>query len=81
MANKPKAVITVETHKLTIVRQLHEPIFLWCEQCAAQVEMIAPEFAATILGVKVREIYRRIEQGKLHFFETETGEVFICHKH
>ena len=40
--------------------------------------MISPELAASVFDVHIREIYRRIEQGDLHFFETKAGEVFIC---
>ena len=40
--------------------------------------MATPELAASVLGVHIREIYRRIEQGDLHFFETKIGQVFIC---
>jgi aerobic-type carbon monoxide dehydrogenase small subunit (CoxS/CutS family) len=78
---KRKKVITIETFQRTVIRQApNKTQILWCEFCQAEVEMTAPELAATILGVKVREIYRRIEQGKLHFFEMETGEVFICQR-
>ncbi|HVE57637.1 MAG TPA: hypothetical protein VNB22_12460 [Pyrinomonadaceae bacterium] len=40
--------------------------------------MTPPSQAANLLGITQREIFRRLEQGNLHFFETETGEVFIC---
>ncbi len=76
---KRKKVITIETFQRTVIRQNeHQPQILWCEFCQAEVEMTTPELAANILGVTVREIYRRLEQGDLHFFETEPGEVFIC---
>ncbi|MEK7724358.1 MAG: hypothetical protein AAB336_08435 [Acidobacteriota bacterium] len=76
---KRKKVITIETFQRTVIRQTpNQTQILWCEFCRAEVEMAPPEFAATILGVKLREIYRRIERKEQHFFETETGEVFIC---
>jgi len=76
---KRKKVITIETFQRTVIRQNLTPTQnLWCEFCQAEVEMTTPELAATILDSRVREIYRRIEQGDLHFFETVTGEVFIC---
>jgi hypothetical protein len=40
--------------------------------------MTDPPTAAQSLGLTQREIFRRIEKGELHFFETERGEVFIC---
>lgn len=76
---KQKKVITIETFERTVIRQTSNQIQnLWCEFCQAEVEMTTPELAANILGVTVREIYRRIEQGKLHFIEMKPSEVFIC---
>lgn len=74
-----KKVITIETLQRTVIRQApNKTQILWCEFCQAEVEMTTPELAANILGVRVREIYRRIEQGNLHFFESDAGEIFIC---
>ena len=74
-----KKVITIETWQRTVIRQSsNQTQNLWCEFCQAEVEMATPELAASVLGVHIREIYRRIEQGDLHFFETKIGQVFIC---
>lgn len=76
---KRKKVITIETIQRTVIHQTsNNPLIIWCEFCQAKVEMTTPEVAANIQGIKVREIYRRIEKGELHFIETETGRVFIC---
>lgn len=76
---KRKKVITIETFQRTVIRQApNKTQILWCEFCQAEVEMTTTELAAKILGVKVREIYRQLERGDLHYFETEAGEVFIC---
>jgi hypothetical protein len=76
---KLKKVITIETFQRTVIhRGLNQPSKIWCEFCQAEVEMTAPELAAKISGIKVREIYRCIENREFHFFETETGDVFIC---
>jgi len=40
--------------------------------------MVAPERAATMLDVAPREIYRRIENGELHFLECADGGLFVC---
>ena len=40
--------------------------------------MLVPEKAARLIGVTPREIYRRIEQGSLHFVESENGSLLIC---
>lgn len=76
---RQKRVIIIETRQRTVVRQnSNQTKTLWCEFCQAEVEMVSPELAASSLGISVREVYRRIELGSLHFFEKETDEVFIC---
>jgi hypothetical protein len=40
--------------------------------------MVAPEGAAEMAHASTREVYRRVESGKLHFVETTTGDLFIC---
>jgi hypothetical protein len=78
MRRKQKAVITVETHRLTVLRKQRPSVFAWCEQCGREVEMFTCEAAAALLGVKLREVYRRVEKGSLHFLENEDGSVLIC---
>jgi hypothetical protein len=74
-----KKIITIETLQRTVIRQnAPQTQNLWCEFCQAAVEMISPELAAKISGVNVREVYRQIEKGSVHFVETESGSVFIC---
>jgi hypothetical protein len=74
-----KKIITIETFQRTVICQTPNlSQTLWCKFCRAEVEMTAPENAATILEVGVREIYRRIEEGGLHFIELENGQVFVC---
>lgn len=74
-----KKTITIETIQRTVIYQnSNQPSKIWCEFCQTEVKMTVPNIAATILGTTEREIYRRVEQGNLHFIETETGEIFIC---
>ena len=75
---KTRTEITLHTIERKVFLSESKTINIWCEFCAAEVEMISPELAASIFGIHIREIYRRIEQGDLHFFETETGQVYIC---
>lgn len=76
---KRTRTITVETWQRIVIRQIpRQTPKIWCEFCLADVEVTPPNQAASVLGITQREIFRRLEQGNLHFFETETGEVFIC---
>jgi hypothetical protein len=49
-----------------------------CRTCGENVKMIAAEKAAAICRCSRRKIYRCIEEGDLHFFETPDGEALVC---
>jgi len=49
-----------------------------CRICGDDVKMIAAEKAAAICHCSRRKIYRWIEEGYLHFFETPDGDVLVC---
>lgn len=49
-----------------------------CPFCFDHSPMVAAEVAAGILRVSSREIYRRVEQGTIHFVETAEMKVLIC---
>ena len=78
MKIRRRTEVTVRTHQVTTVRPLRQPFLAWCEACAARVPMVAPEGAVEMARTSTREVYRRIESGKLHFVETATGDLFIC---
>jgi len=40
--------------------------------------MVTADEAANLAGVTTRTVYRRIEQGKVHFMETAEGRVLVC---
>ena len=40
--------------------------------------MVTPDEAAALCDVSTRVIYRYLEDGAMHFIETEKGELFIC---
>lgn len=48
-----------------------------CPDCAA-AWMISPDEAALALGATTRSIYRWIEKGRVHFFESGSGTVLVC---
>jgi len=74
---KRRTEVMVETHRLLAIRRSPAPRG-WCEQCARDVDRATPEEAAAIARVNVRTIYRRLEEGNLHFVERSGGEVWIC---
>ena len=76
MNRKRKIEITVENTLLIIRRSPLPPV--WCVECPAPTQMLAPEEAAALLGVSTRAIYARAEAGQLHFVETPEGKLLVC---
>src|SRR5262245_10055606 len=60
------------------INQLNVEVLAACRICGEDVKMIAAEKAATVCRCSRRKIYRWIEEGDLHFFETPAGEVLVC---
>lgn len=77
MGGKRRTIITVESHRLTVIRS-RQPIEIWCERCGQELPMLTPEAAAAHAGISPRAIYRCIESGELHFIETGGGALLIC---
>lgn len=50
----------------------------WCSRCATEVVVVTPERAATLTLVTVRTINRMVENGTLHFIETQEGWLLLC---
>jgi hypothetical protein len=74
---KRKTEITFEVEETTVVRQpAAQIVTAFCPQCRAPVEMLAPEIAAALCQVSEREIFRLLENGRLHFVEAE--RIFVC---
>jgi hypothetical protein len=79
LKQRRRTQITIETRKLTIIRQRNRCSGqVWCEACGAEVKLLAPEHAAALAGIATRVLYRQIEAGCLHFQELDDGRLFIC---
>ena len=73
---KQKAEITLEVEETIILRQGGKILTDFCPQCRALVEMITPQIAAALIGLSEREIFRLIENGRLHF--SKPKRPYIC---
>ena len=79
MTTIKRKIITIETRQRTVIRYTPRSIKkIWCEFCAAEVEMATPDEAVSRFGFRASEIYRRLAQGDLHFIEGENGLPDIC---
>lgn len=71
---KRKILVRIERRLIAKSCENEETVF--CGQCVG--EMIHAQFAADLFGISSREIYRCIEAEKIHFFETEKKQVYVC---
>jgi hypothetical protein len=70
--------ITIETERILVVSRRPGAILRWCEECGEEVRFVRPEEAAAVASVSTRAIYRRVEERRIHFAETEDGLLFVC---
>jgi hypothetical protein len=72
-----KTEIVVERDQIIVVRKKTGPMQA-CGSCEARSPMVTLDEAASIAGVTARAIYRNVEEGRLHFLETDKGGLLIC---
>lgn len=72
---------TIETEDVLIIRNKKRKSFSAdCEICGCNSQMITPRQAALIIQTTQREIFRLVEENKLHFIEFQDGDLFVCAK-
>jgi hypothetical protein len=81
MKKMKRTEITIETHRVLVIRRPKSSFLAWCAACAEQSQMITPVEAAVLARVSTRPIYRWIEADKLHFTETPDGLLHVCLMH
>ena len=70
--------ITIETRrKLVINRRQKRVVRDLCAPCGAERHMVTVEYAALLSGLSLRQLFRHVEGGRLHFLETPKGS-FVC---
>ena len=70
--------VTVETDEIAIIRGSQDKVLILCPECADAVVMITPDQAAVMACTNTREIYRRVEEGRVHSVETPEGFLLVC---
>ena len=78
MRKKRQTTITIDTHRVMILRQHRSGAQAWCPRCAGRVEMLPAEKAAAAAGLSCRTIYRWVEAEMVHFVEEAGGQLLIC---
>ncbi len=70
--------LTVERSEFFAAQTSRGPTFSRCVQCGGNARFVTPAEAARSSGESLREIFRRIEAGEVHFQETPEGALLIC---
>jgi hypothetical protein len=70
--------IVIETEQIQISFNSNSLGLMICRECERDKPMIPVEKIAEKTIWKLREIFRLVEAGKVHFFEREDGKVFVC---
>jgi hypothetical protein len=80
MKKKTRQIETTVELSETVVVRGSAASWRLCRECEpATVALMAnPEDAALLAGIPTRVIYRRLESGSIHSFETSDGSVFVC---
>lgn len=79
MTNAKKILITTTSREIFIVRHGGQKTLRgFCPNCEREVEMLTLDEAVRVSGQSSRAIVRRVEQGSLHFAETDDGHLLIC---
>ena len=80
MRHKRKIKITVTRRESLYMRGERRTVNMssWCSQCGGEFAVLIPSLAAEFLSVSTREIYRMVEDGRVHYVEAPDQELFIC---
>ena len=77
-AIRRRVEITIEREVVSVVYQPAANVTGWCRQCGKDVLFLSADAAATTQNISTREIYRWLDDNRLHFQESPAGAVFIC---
>ncbi len=78
-AREPRRVeITVEREVMSVSYEPASGVTGWCEGCRRDVLLLTAEAAAMTTGISARELYRRLDENRIHFREFPSGAVLIC---
>jgi hypothetical protein len=68
----------IERSLLVSARKPRPQKAIKCPRCLAETSLMLPEEASSLSNFSLREIFRRVEAGRVHFVETPEGRLFIC---
>lgn len=78
MKIKRRTEITIETERILAMTNANLTIYADCASCAKRVQFLKTDDAAKVSGKSSRQIFRLVENERLHFQETPEGSLLIC---
>ena len=69
--------ISIQTEEAVVLKAYKGDGDVRCKQCVAPSRMVTAEEAARLFRLPIRQVYRLIEVGQLHF-EDAAGRVLVC---
>ena len=68
----------IETREVWVIKRSGDVAAAWCAECGQQVGMLTPEEAASRTHLSARAIFRRVEDGSIHYVELSNGGLLVC---
>lgn len=69
--------ISIQTEEAVVLKAYKGGGDRRCRQCVAPSRMVTAEEAAGLFRLPIRQVYRLVEAGQLHF-EDAAGKVLVC---
>ena len=73
-----KREIIIEVERVRVIYNRRSRCLKWCAFCRKDVELLTLEEAMEIAGLKPETIRDRIEQGRIHLYQTRADKPQIC---
>jgi len=75
---KKRTATTIETKRLLIIRSGRRKVVrAWCGSCRRERSLLTIEYAAFLSRLSQRQLFREVENGRLHFSE-RLGRPLLC---
>lgn len=79
MRRTKRTITKTETREIFIVRRINNSSrVLRCDECRRETEWLTLAASSKISGFGLREIFRLIETGEVHFQETPENQPLVC---
>lgn len=79
MANSKKIRVRTVTFERLVMSGRHiGPLTLFCGGCERPSEMMTISDLSIASGIRLLELFRLVEGGRVHSLETDDGQILVC---